>query len=259
MSSLIDLFLDLANLNDNFESEYIELSNLYQNEPKLYCKNGLSWARSDGDLCKKYKIFTIYDNINKNTEINENSILFRWNIDEDEKEFYINDISEKINSNELQFPTNRKTNRYIKVCGKIDEDNNNSRSIRQDIKNFYKNKSCVSCGTTSSIECDHKNGLLNDQRVLNIHTQTIDDFQPLCSHCNKVKRESIKKMKNEHKRQSIKLIPQFEHYIVDFISGNEIYNENDINAMVGTYWYDPKEFQKKYDEIFKYNLVNNLL
>ena len=31
---------------------------------------------------------------------------------------------------------------------------------------------------------------------------------------------------------------------VDFIEGTEEFNRNDINAMIGTYWYDPVAFNR---------------
>src|SRR5210317_1518652 len=60
----------------------------------------------------------------------------------------------------------------------------NDRPIRNDIHKYHKNKGCVVCGSTSDLVTDHKNDLYNDSRVLNTKTQTIDDFQCLCNHCN---------------------------------------------------------------------------
>lgn len=254
MSSLIKIFLDLANLNENFESNYIELSNLYQIEPKLHCKNGLSWARSDGDLCKIYKILTIYDNINNKDNLNDNSILFRWNIDEDEKEFYINDIREKINNNELQFQTNKKMNRYIKVCGKFEEINDYTRQIRNDIKKIIKKNKCVHCGNKHEIECDHKNDLMNNPRVLNIDTQTLEDFQPLCQKCNKLKREFSVKMRNSKKRiKATDIDMRLKKNGIDFIFGDETLDINNPDCLIGTYWYDCEKFATESLNIIKNN------
>jgi 5-methylcytosine-specific restriction endonuclease McrA len=45
------------------------------------------------------------------------------------------------------------------------------------------------CGSHSNTVIDHKNDLYNDETVLNVDTQTIDDFQVLCTHCNLLKRQ----------------------------------------------------------------------
>jgi hypothetical protein len=49
-----------------------------------------------------------------------------------------------------------------------------------DIKNYYKNKNCIVCGSGHMIEIDHKNYLYNDFRLNDIKKQTFDDFQSLC-------------------------------------------------------------------------------
>ena len=57
--------------------------------------------------------------------------------------------------------------------------------IKKSINIFIKSLSCVVCGS------DHKNDLYNDISVLDIRTQCINDFQPLCNHCNLQKKTSI--------------------------------------------------------------------
>lgn len=59
-----------------------------------------------------------------------------------------------------------------------------SSHIRQDIKDFYKDKNCVMLGVkgkseNTNIEIDHKDGRKDDLRVANTKTQTLNDFQPL--------------------------------------------------------------------------------
>ena len=113
------------------------------------------------------------------------------------------------------------------------------RPIRTDIIKHWKIFSCLHCGTKKTI-CDHKNDLYNDPRVLNTQTQTKEDFQPLCNNCNLRKRAVLLKTVKDKKRQppppSIRLLG------IDFTQGGENYDPNDINAMVGTYWYDPIAF-----------------
>jgi len=117
-----------------------------------------------------------------------------------------------------------------------------ARPIRDDIRDFYKSKSCVACGETSNIVVDHKNDLYNNERVLNKTTQTLDDFQPLCNGCNHKKGQICKKAKETGRRYGLTNIPSLAVFGIDFIEGNESFDKNDINAMVGTYWYDPVRF-----------------
>ncbi len=71
---------------------------------------------------------------------------------------------------------------YIQLIGY--DKHNYSRTISKNIYDFYKNKRCAHTGFKSSvqnpIEIDHKNGRYNEKSVLDINTQIIDDFQPLC-------------------------------------------------------------------------------
>ena len=120
-----------------------------------------------------------------------------------------------------------------------------SRPIRKDIHEYHKKMGCVVCGSHSDLVTDHKNDLYNDPRVLDAKTQTIDDFQCLCNHCNLQKRQVSKKTKELGKRIGATAIPSYAIFGIDFVEGDETFDEKDINAMVGTYWYDPVEFAKK--------------
>lgn len=118
-----------------------------------------------------------------------------------------------------------------------------SRNINPEIRNHYKGSLCVVCGN-KDIVIDHKNDLYNDPRVLNPNTQTIDDFQPLCNSCNLRKRQVCKKSKELGKRYKATLIPMLSIFGIDFIEGDETFDESNPKAMVGTYWYDPKKFME---------------
>ena len=120
-----------------------------------------------------------------------------------------------------------------------------SRPIRPDIEKHHKAMGCVVCGSRSDLVTDHKNDLYNDLRVLDAKTQTIDDFQCLCNHCNLQKRQISKKTKEIGKRIGATTIPSLAIFGIDFVEGDESIDESDVNAMVGTYWYDPVEFMKK--------------
>ena len=121
---------------------------------------------------------------------------------------------------------------------------NASRPIRQDIRKHHIKTGCVVCGSNSDLIIDHKNDSYNDMRVLIAKTQTIDDFQCLCNHCNLQKRQVYKNTKATNKRFGATNIPSLAPYNIDFIKGDETYNPEHINPMDGTYWHDPIEFHK---------------
>lgn len=147
------------------------------------------------------------------------------------------------------YESKMKSNKVIKIkLNGFDKENNNfnkKRPIRKDIRDYYKNQNCVVCGSKSNLVTDHKNDLYNDIRVLNTKTQTIDDFQSLCTHCNLQKKEVCIKTRKTNKRYGATNIPSLKIFGIDFIEGDENFDKNDINDMKGTYWYDPIEFQKK--------------
>ena len=101
------------------------------------------------------------------------------------------------------------------------------------------------CGNKRNIECDHKNDFYNDKRVLSIHTQIIDDFQPLCRQCNLRKRGICQIEHKEKKLFSAKELPEFDEYDFEFTWEKKSYDINDKNCKKDTFWYDPKEFRRK--------------
>jgi hypothetical protein len=123
-------------------------------------------------------------------------------------------------------------------------DNINKRNIRKDIKEYHYKTGCVCCGSKSDLVIDHKNDLYNDPSVLNMETQKISDFQCLCNHCNLLKRQVCKRTRKDKKRYRATNIPQLKVFGIDFIVGDETFNIDDINALKGTYWYDPIAFME---------------
>jgi hypothetical protein len=119
------------------------------------------------------------------------------------------------------------------------------RPIDKKIREYYKSSCCIVCGSTSDIIIDHKNDLYNDNKVLNINTQTIDDFQPLCNHCNLQKRQICKKEIENKTLYSAKNIPILNVFN-DIIQ--QIEDENKENC----FWYDPVKFMMK---IKKYMMI----
>jgi hypothetical protein len=138
-------------------------------------------------------------------------------------------------------------NRIIGVYFFSKKMDNINRSIRPDILLFYKKNPCVVCGTKATA-CDHKNDLYNDPRVLDTKTQTLDDFQPLCQHCNTQKRQICKKERETGVLYSAKNIPQFQCYSFEFTWEPKTLDLTNPDCKKGTYWYDPIEFNKKIKE-----------
>ena len=81
--------------------------------------------------------------------------------------------------------------------------------IRDDIHKYHKITigRCVVCGSTHDLVTDHKNDLYNDVRVLNTETQTINNFQCLCRHCNILKGKHSKKTRETGRRYGATNIP----------------------------------------------------
>lgn len=132
----------------------------------------------------------------------------------------------------------------IRLIG-LNEDEQFKQGIRQDIKEFYRNKKCVMLGVNGTsentrIEIDHKDGRKNNTRVSDPGTQRIEDFQPLCKAANDVKRQICKQCKESNRRWSAKNISGNPY---DFYEGGEVYEE-DLGC-IGCYQYDPVEYRKQ--------------
>jgi 5-methylcytosine-specific restriction endonuclease McrA len=224
----IDLFKELANFDHVLGiSRFVNVDEFVDKYAELRFGNGGGWSRLDGDFGRKHKICIVKANGKKR---------FSWNQSEEE-EFTIDaELSSYI--------FNKGTSiMLIKICGL--QDLTSCRPIRKDIRDILSGYPCVVCGTNSQIEIDHKNGLYNDPQVLNSKTQSIDDFQPLCKHCNDQKRQTCVWQKKHNKRYPASMIPQLAIFGINYTEGDETFDETDINALVGTYWYDPVEFIKK--------------
>jgi hypothetical protein len=129
-----------------------------------------------------------------------------------------------------------------------------TRPIRKDISVAIKKKNCVSCGSTSDIICDHKNDIYNDINVLNTLTQNISDFQPLCNHCNLVKRQIFKDEYKNNKLYSAKNLEKYNIFDFEFPWEKKSFDIEDTNTKIDTYWYDPVEFNKKIYYYIKYKI-----
>jgi hypothetical protein len=119
-----------------------------------------------------------------------------------------------------------------------------NQNVRQDIKDFYRNKKCVMLGVNgfsenTIVEVDHKDGRKDNHRISNLETQTLDDFQPLCKAANDVKRQICKVCKQTNKRWNAKNI---EGNPYPFYDGDENYSEE--LGCKGCYQYDPVKYRK---------------
>ena len=94
---------------------------------------------------------------------------------------------------------------------------------------------CTMCGTTANIVPDHKDG--NKQPI---ETPSIRDFQPLCQHCNTVKREACKKCTETGMRFDAKALG----YTISWTKGIDKFQPMSPRCQ-GCYWYSPLNFRKE--------------
>lgn len=132
--------------------------------------------------------------------------------------------------------------------------NVDKRPIRADIHKETKTQCCVSCGTRNEIVTDHKNDLYNDARVLESKTQVLDDFQPLCNHCNLQKRQVSKVEVTAKQLYSAKNLHQYRVYPFEFPWEKRGWDETDITCKRDSYWYDPVEFNRKIAQYMEFVL-----
>lgn len=119
-------------------------------------------------------------------------------------------------------------------------------SIQSDIVKKIKKEKCSFLNTYANIEVDHKNGRYNDPRVLDIHTQVYDDFQPLSKIINNLKREHCKKCKTTGKKFDATTLG----FLVPNLNGEDVHN-NLPNGCEGCFFHDIKHFKCSHKEITK--------
>jgi len=231
--SKIDLFKKLSHFqSDSYTSRIVCVDEFVGDYLGLQLGNGGGWCRLDGDFGKKNKICVVK---------RSGEFRFSWRPTDEEDAQLRAEIASFMQQNASSVVFTKGNSVYLlKICGILNDIS--ARPIRQDIRTALKAGPCVVCGTGSQIEIDHKNGLYNDPRVLSAETQTVDDFQPLCKHCNDQKRETYNYMKREGKRYPATLIPVWKPFGIAFTVGNETYDPMDTNATVGTFWHDPVAF-----------------
>ncbi len=110
------------------------------------------------------------------------------------------------------------------------------------IKKEIQSRRCVVLGT-SRPEVDHKNGMKNEDRVMQNENQKISDFQPLSKAANDAKRQYCKECKKTGIRYDAKKLG----YPMSYYAGGSHHN-NEEDACIGCYWYDPIEFKRHLQE-----------
>lgn len=110
-----------------------------------------------------------------------------------------------------------------------------SQHINASIKREIKSRRCVVLGT-SNPEVDHKNGMKNE-------AQRLSDFQALSKAANDAKRQFCK----ECMRTGIRYDAKQLGYPMSYYKGGVKHN-NEENACIGCYWYDPIEFRRHLQE-----------
>jgi len=191
--------------------------------------SGDSIFRNDSVLSKAgYKYFKFSPTLDFDKKVSNG-----WKLLEEDKRMIINI------HRQIDFKGKKgNTVYYIMFFGKgeaiIDQ------GIRSEIRNTICKNPCAHCKTTTNIECDHKNDLKNDPRVMRKDTQTLDDFQPLCKHCNDVKRSVKSKMLKLNKRIGATHLD----FKIDFTQGDETLNKEDPKWYIGTYWGDCTAFKQ---------------
>ena len=114
--------------------------------------------------------------------------------------------------------------------------------IRKDIWDQITKERCVILDISSSVECDHKDGMKDDWKVADPKTQKKEDFQPLCKTANMAKKTHCKKCKETgHRYDATQL-----GYSFSFLYGDE-----NTESCVGCYWYDPKVFNRTISKNYK--------
>ncbi len=113
---------------------------------------------------------------------------------------------------------------------------NRASSISREVRTWIKSGSpCSMCGTTANIVPDHRDG--NRQPIDN---PNLSDYQPLCQHCNTVKREVCKRCNETSKRFDAKKLG----YPISWTEGVEAFQPMNPRCR-GCYWCSPREFRSK--------------
>lgn len=225
--SKLNMFAEMSR-NDDGSFRIVSKDEFTGKYESLKTTNGGDWCR-ESVVCRKYKMVTAKANGKFNL------IPRDWHPTIEEQ-----NVIDEFKKN-CSFTGTEKGNylKYFQIIGP-----NNSNINRQCwVKQYFIDNNmmvCVHCGTSSGdLEYDHKNDLYNDPRVFDKNTQTNDDIQILCKHCNDKKRSEGKKKYSSGKRVGASTIPALKPFGFDFTEGDESFDPKDPDALKGSYWYDP--------------------
>ncbi len=110
---------------------------------------------------------------------------------------------------------------------------NRAQGIPQEVREWFRSGlPCAMCGTRSNVVPDHKDG--NKQPI----KPGAKDFQPLCTHCNSVKREVCKRCSSTGNRFDARTLG----YSVGWVQGGVRFQPRTPRC-VGCYWCSPLEFR----------------
>jgi len=164
-----ELFLELAQPNEQGISRWVDTSEFVDRYSTLELLNGLSWGRKSSSLAKKY-ILEVDKSITNGNKI------------------------DRIRLN--GFNTSNDKNISQTIRADIKKDISKQRCVV-----LGTNRSC-----DHKVEVDHKDGRKDDERVMNTKTQTLEDFQPLSKPANNAKRQFCKECKETNLRYDAKLL-----------------------------------------------------
>lgn len=166
--SLIELFLELAQPNNNGESRWVLASEFIDKYKPLELGNGWSWGRASSPLQRKYKV-----EVDRTKTPGNRIDAIRLTGFNKEQHF-----SQAIRKD---------------ICDAIRK----RKCVMLGVNGTSEN---------TKIEVDHKDGRKNDMRVSDQSTQRLEDFQPLCKAANDIKRQICKNCKLTDKRWDAKNI-----------------------------------------------------
>jgi len=164
-----ELFLELAQPNEQGVSRWVDTSEFVDRYSTLELLNGLSWGRKSSSLAKKY-ILEVDKSITNGNKI------------------------DRIRLN--GFNTSNDKNISQTIRADIKKEISKQRCVV-----LGTNRSC-----DHKVEVDHKDGRKIDERIMNTKTQVLDDFQPLSKPANDAKRQFCKECKETNLRYDAKLL-----------------------------------------------------
>lgn len=216
-----ELFKELSKPDDQGYSRWVDVNEFKGKFKSLKLGNGASWPRASSKLSQEFNIITL----KKNGDLESTDSSFT----EDEKNKLKKEKREELD----KLDSKNNSIKWIKMHGKNNSPKKGCNSIDKEIHKQIcsKDTECVLCSSKQNIQCDHKNGRKDPQHPSMSHrTQKLEHFQPLCQHCNTIKREKCKKCINTNERPKGRLSK----------AGKEEYK----GTCEGCPWYDIEDYDK---------------